>query len=184
MAGFSATSENIYQGADTAADMFFDRAFRQTQLLRGFALRQSVDFAQDENFTAFGRQLVDRLRHQPELLALFGLHVRRQNPGFDAQPIDLGQRLHRDDRRAPYFGNDDRQRRTKEIGAWIFDMVDRRQGRELRIGFLHDIIEQKAILHAPRQPAAQRWFMRTDVACQPYGSAIQNRSTPYIDDRL
>ena len=184
MAGFSATSENIYQGADAAADMFFDRAFRQTQLLRGFALRQSVDFAQDENFAAFGRQLVNRFGHQPKLLALFGLHVRRQNPGFDAQPIDLAQRLHRDDRRAPHFGNDDRKRRAEEIGAWIFDMIDRRQGRELRIGFLHDIIEQEAILHAPRQPAAQRWFMRTDVACQPYGSAIQNRSTPYIDDRL
>ena len=122
--------------------------------------------------------------HQPKLLALFRLNIRWQHTGFDVQTINFRERLHGDDGCAPHFSHDNGKSRAEKIGAWIFDMVDRGQRRELGIGFLHDVIEQETILHAPRQPAPQRWFMRAYVACQPYGSAIQNRSTPYIDDLL
>ncbi len=112
-----------------------------------------MDFPQDKHLSAFDWQLVDRLRHQPKFLALFGLNIGRQNAGLDAQAINLVERLHRNNRRTTHFGHDDRQRRAEEIGTRIFDMVNRWQGRELGIGFLDDIVEQEAILHAARQPA-------------------------------
>ena len=78
LAGFSATSENIYQMPDAAADMLFHRAFGKAQLSRGFPLRQALHLAQDEGFAAFGRKLGDGVGDEAKLLALFRLDVGRQ----------------------------------------------------------------------------------------------------------
>ena len=115
---------------------------------------------------------------EAKLLALFRLDVGRQVVRPEAQPFDLAERVHRHDWRAAHFGRDDRQGGAEEIGARIFDMIDRRQASELGIGFLDHVIDQETMLDAPRQPAPQRRFMRTYVARQPEGPAVLNRSAP------
>ena len=138
---------------DAAADMLFHRAFGKAQLSRGFPLRQALHLAQDEGFAAFGRKLGDGVGDEAKLLALFRLDVGRQVVRPEAQPFDLAERVHRHDWRAAHFGRDDRQGGAEEIGARIFDMIDRRQASELGI-------------------------MRTYVARQPEGPAVLNRSAP------
>ena len=153
LTGFSATSENIYQMADAAPDMLFHGAFRQTQQLRGFPLGQSLHLAQHEGFAASRRQQVDRVGNQAKFLALFCLNIGRQVIGGEVQPLYFAQRFHGYDRRSTQFAGHHRQRGAKEIGARIFDMVDRCQAGELGVGFLNDVVNLQTMLDPPRKPA-------------------------------
>lgn len=147
--------------------MRFDRILRYAHLRRDLALWQAFDAAKDESLARLGRHRRDRAGELAQFIPIDRMLLGRGRIVGRIEPLEIIDRVDRDDPRAANMASDDRARDLEQIGARIIYGVDGLELGEDRIGFLDDVVSVEPRQRAPHKPAAKRRLVRQDIAQQP-----------------
>lgn len=164
---FSAICVPINQKTNASRDVFFDRAFRQSHLMRNLALGMTVYPAKDEGLARLAGHGGDRFSQSPQLVTIYERLFKRSRPIDRIEPVHFLDRLDRYHLGSSNVAHDDRMGDLENVGAGVLYVAHVFARGQNGIGFLDNVVDIDARVAFSREPAPQSRLVRQNMAAKP-----------------
>lgn len=164
-----AGAEEVGAFPRAAGNLDLDGLFRQAELPRDLFLGDALQFSEDEDLAAAGRQRVDGLKQNADFLV--GADGFRDIDAFlyDAHGWEFSYRLVGEDLRASENAQRDVSRSGEEVRFCALDPGRFRDLEDASIAFLHKVIDIVHVRETTPQVSAESGFVWLDFLGKPPG---------------